>query len=62
MLAGQGIVSVEALLGRRQGEQMGVQERVYQWAEGESTFGVRWRELLHSPLGLEGSSVRGKKR
>lgn len=54
MLAGRGTGSVEALLGRQQGELKGGQERVGQWAEVESAFGVRWRGLLHSPWGLGG--------
>lgn len=52
---------MEALLGRQLGGLKGGQERVGQWAEGESAFGVRWRGLLHSPWGLEGSEVRGKR-
>lgn len=57
MPAGRGTGSVEALLGKQRGELKGGQERAGQWAEGESAFGVRWRGLLHSPWGLEGSEV-----
>lgn len=60
MLAGPGTGSGEALLERQQGALKGVQERVGQWAEVESAFGGRWRGLLRSPWGLEGSEVRQK--
>lgn len=55
MPAGRGTGSVEALLGKQQGELRGEQETAGQWAEGGSAFGERWRGLLHSPWGLEDS-------
>lgn len=52
MLAGRVTGSVEALLVRQQGELAGEQEKDAQWVEGESTFGVHSRALLHSPWAL----------
>lgn len=46
--------------GRQQGEQKAGREKVVQWAEEESAFGVRLRGLLRSPWGLERSDTEEK--
>lgn len=51
---------MEASLGRQREELKAGQERADQWAEGGSASVGRWRELLHSPWGLEGREVGEK--